>query len=69
MPRRPQPDLRPRWHQPNLPCIRNYKMADGTLWTEVSSEYERRYREFLMETSLQPDWKSDPTYDLRKPKR
>lgn len=66
--KRPLPDLRPSWRSPNLPCIRNYKMADGRVLTEVSPDYERRYREFLLSTTNLPSWKSDPTYDLRKPK-
>lgn len=66
--RRRAPDTRPHWSDPNLPCIRDYKMANGAKLTEVSPDYERRYREHLMEVSENPGWKRDPTYNLRKPK-
>ena len=66
--KRPRPDLRPNWRDPNLPCIRDYRMGDGTRLTEVDPDYERRYREMLMETTDHPNWRNDPTYNLRKSK-
>lgn len=70
MPKRPRPDLRPSWRSPSLPCIRNYTFGDGTTKTEIPPDYERRYREHLLEISDAPDYKSDPTYHMskRKPK-
>lgn len=67
--RTPPADLRPSWRDPNLPCIRAYRFGDGTTKTEVDPSYEQRYREMLMQTSAQPEYKNDPTYhmDKRKP--
>lgn len=65
---RSTPNTRPRWFDPNLPCIRNYRMGDGTKRVEVDPEYERRYREMLMETSAHPSHRYDPTYNMRKGK-
>jgi hypothetical protein len=67
--KRPRPDTRLNWRDPNLPVLRDYRMADGSRKTEVDPDYERRYREMLIETSIQPSWKSDPTYDLKKQRR
>lgn len=67
--KRPRPDHRPSWRDPNLPCIRNYIMRDGSRKIEVDPDYEHRYREFLMETSTHPDFRNDPTYDLKKQRK
>ena len=68
MPRRPHRhrDPRPSWDTPFLPCVRDYRMGDGSRKTEVDADYERRYREMLMQTTPQPSWRIDPTYDLRR---
>lgn len=66
MRRRRALDNRPHWSDPNLPCIRDYQMANGAKLTEVSPDYERRYREHLMSLPDQPNWKRDPTYNLRR---
>lgn len=66
--KRPLPDPRPHWSDPNLPCIRSYRMNDGTRKTSIDPDYEHRYREMLMQTSAHPSWKQDPTYNLRKRK-
>lgn len=63
------PDHRPSWRDPNLPCIRNYRMGDGTTKTEVDQDYEHRYREMLMETSDALHWRNDPTYNLKKQRK
>jgi len=60
------PDTRPNWRDPNMPVIRRYRMGDGTTKTEVDPDYERRYREFLLHDSNQPDYHRDPTYNLRR---
>ena len=54
---------------PNVPVIRNYRMPDGTTKVEVDPEYERRYREHMMDASAQPTYRDDPTYNLKKPRR
>lgn len=64
------PDTRPSWRDPNLPCIRRYRMSDGTTRTDVDPDYERRYREMLVSTPdpAQPNHTDDPTYNLRRKK-
>lgn len=67
-----KPDLRPSWRDPNLTCIRNYRMGDGSRKIEVDEDYERRYREMLMQTTSDidhPHYKDDPTYDLKKQRK
>lgn len=66
--RRLSPDTRPSWRDPNLPCIRDYRMPNGTRLTLVDPDYERRYREHLMETTTHPNHTDDPTYNLRRKK-
>lgn len=56
------------WRDPSMPVIRNYKMADGTIRSEVDPDYERRYREHLMTAAVQPSYKNDPTYELKRKK-
>lgn len=60
------PDTRPHWSDPDLPCIRDYRMIDGSRKTEVDPDYERRYREHLMQISQHPSWKQDPTYHMKR---
>lgn len=64
--KRQRPDKRLRWHDPAMPVLRDYRMGDGSTKTVVSPDYERRYREMLMETSAHPSYKLDPTYNLAK---
>lgn len=63
------PDHRLKWNDPQMPVLRSYRMTDGSLRTIIDPEYERGYREFLMETTKHPSYKTDPTYDMRKDKR
>ena len=67
MRRKPQPSL-PRldWRDPAMPVIRDYRMANGGRKTEVDPDYERRYREHLVEAAVQPSYRSDPTYNMRR---
>lgn len=64
--KRPQLDTRPNWHDPNMPVLRDYRMADGTKRTIVDPDYEHRYREHLMQVSENPSYKNDPTYNLKR---
>ncbi len=64
--RRPRPDTRPSWRDPNMPVLRDYHMADGTKCTVVDPDYEHRYREYLMQVSENPPYKNDPTYNLKR---
>lgn len=67
--KKPKPDLRLKWNDPSMPVLRDYRMADGTIRTIIDPEYERGYREFLMETTKHPTYQTDPTYEMRKDKR
>jgi hypothetical protein len=67
--KRPRPDHRPSWRDPNMPVMRDYLMGDGSRKTTVDPDYERRYREMLMETSAHPSYDDDPTYDLKKQRK
>lgn len=69
MSKRLRPDLRPKSTSPNLPCIRDYRMGDGTTRTEIDPDYERRYRGHLMQTSAHPGWRQDPTYEMKRNKK
>lgn len=61
--------LRPDHHDPAMLVIRDYRMADGSRKIEVDPDYERRYREHMMASASYPNWRDDPTYELRKGKR
>ena len=73
MPRRRRlpPDTRPNWRDPNMPVMRDYVMRDGTKRTQVDPDYEHRYREFLitLPDDTHPNWRLDPTYDLKKQRK
>jgi len=64
--KRPKPDHRPNWRDPNMPLMRDYKMSDGTTRTIVDPDYERRWREHCMEMNRAPSWRDDPTYDMKR---
>lgn len=56
------------WRDPSMPVIRSYKMRDGSTRTEVDPDYERRYRAHMMESTEQPKFRDDPTYEMRRKK-
>lgn len=56
------------WRDPNMPVLRDYRMVDGTIKTTVDADYERRYREMLMQYGPQPSYRSDNTYNPRRRK-
>lgn len=65
-----RPDHRPDWRDPNMPVMRDYLMGDGSTKTVVDQDYERRYREMLIETdTTHPSYKLDPTYNLKKQRK
>lgn len=66
--RRRKPDLRLSWRDPAMPVLRDYLMANGTKKIVVDAEYERRYREMLMQTTARPNYHNDPTYHMRRTK-
>ncbi len=67
--RKSLPTKLPDWRDPQMPVIRNYKMADGTRRELVDPDYERCYREHLMIAAVQPGFRDDPTYNLRRKKK
>lgn len=66
--KRQRPDNRLDWRDPAMPVLRDYRMGDGSKKTLVDEDYERRYREMLMVASNNPQWRKDPTYNLRRKK-
>lgn len=52
-----------------MPVLRDYKMGDGTTKHVVDPEYERQFREMLMESTPHPNYKLDPTYHMRKDRK
>jgi hypothetical protein len=66
------PDTRPDWRDPDMPVIRRYRMGNGTTRTEVDPDYERRYREMLMENGSptplhrRPDLQPEETEMIRE---
>ena len=49
-----------------MPVSRNYLFQDGTIMTSADPEWERRFREHLMKTLTDPEWRNDPTYNMRR---
>jgi hypothetical protein len=58
-PRRQPPDTRLRWDDPALPFFD----SKGRPW---EAERARKGFETVVERSLKPSWRDDPTYNLRK---
>lgn len=71
MPRRRKlpPDTRPDWRDPAMPLCRNYTFANGRKVTEVPPEFEQEWRQICMQRNSMPEWRDDPTYNLRKDRR
>jgi hypothetical protein len=42
------------WRDPNMPVIRRYTMGNGEVREVVDPDYERRYREYLLSTTIHP---------------
>lgn len=69
MPNRKGPPTPPfDWRDPTMPVIRPYKMADGSRKEIVDPDYEHRYREHLMTAAVQPGFRDDPTYNMKRRK-
>jgi hypothetical protein len=70
--RRPKPfppDTRPDWRDPAMPVCREYVMGDGSIRRLVDPAFEQSYRAHRLSLPQPiPDWRTDPTYNLRKPK-
>lgn len=68
--RKPPPDLRPSWRDPNMPVLltcTNQDTGQNYLreYTPERAQYAFAWR---MEngTNLVPDWRNDPTYHMRR---
>ena len=64
--KRPKPDKRPDWRDPAMTVERDYIMTSGRRLINPDPEWERRYREHLMQVNPAPEWRNDPTYNLRR---
>lgn len=71
--RRQEPDNRLDWRDPRMPVLRRP-------WVEVLGTFERREQMMTPEQSSElatesfresdgPDWRNDPTYNLRRRRR
>lgn len=51
-----------------MPVQRDYKLRDGTTLSTVDPAYESGFRQFLLDTNpgRLPDWRDDPTYNLKR---
>lgn len=67
--RRPRPDHRLSHRDPAMPVLRDYKIGNGEVRNVIDPEYERRYREMLVQTSVEPSWKNDPTYNMKRKRK
>ncbi len=66
MQRKLPPDTRLSWRDPNMPVLRDYRMANGEIRITIDPDYEHRYREMLINTSSNLPYHCDPTYHLRR---
>lgn len=67
--RQQTPEARLNWRDAAMPVLRDYRFGNGERKTVIDPDYERRYREMLVETSTNPEWNNDPTYDLKRKRR
>lgn len=64
--RRSKPDNRPDWRDPNMPVLVQSK-SQGQIYIEP--ERWQRVAKARMDVAGEPNWRTDPTYNLRrKPK-
>lgn len=65
--RRLQKDTRPDWRDPEMPCWTTCRMSDGstrTMYVPPTLRQEFAIRDLA--GGLRGDWRSDPTYNLRR---
>ena len=69
--KRPKTDVRLDWRDPNMPVLRYGKFGNFVGTKEVApQDIQRYYAAKLAQIGSQmPDWKDDPTYDLKKKKK
>jgi len=56
------------WRDPNMTVSRDY-IIQGSLFKEVSPEFEQNFRARSLSMNSKPTWRDDPTYNLGKPAR
>lgn len=66
---RNKPDTRLDWRDPNMPVIRRYVYADGSVRESVDPAYESRFSEHRLATGVGVNWRDDPTYNMKKERR
>lgn len=68
MARKPKSDTRLDWRDPDMPVLRYGKFGNFTGTKEVAPKDIQRYYVAKLQQigHLMPDWKDDPTYNLKK---
>ena len=61
--RRPLANDRPDWRDPDMPVLCCHK-TKGLV--AVDPEYARGMAQYKLRTNPVPDWRRDPTYDLKR---
>lgn len=59
------PDRRLDWRDPDMPVLR----AMTTGMEEMAPDDESAYSADVMQRSLEPNWRNDPTYNLGRGQR
>ena len=60
---------KPDWRDPNMPVLIPCYQPDGTIKLESFSPIDvQLWMEDLHNRNAEPDWRNDPTYNLRKSK-
>lgn len=64
--KRPRPDNRPDWRDPNMPVLVQHR-TDGLI--SVEPERLQKVANVRLHMCPEPDWHDDPTYDLKKQRK
>ena len=70
--RKPTPDKRLNWRDKNMPVLRMARASENEPFTlqPLNPIAVQQWHEYKMATSdfrpQEPDWRNDPTYDLRR---
>jgi hypothetical protein len=60
--RRLEPDLRPDWRDPNMPCFVSTKSQGMTEW---APNRVQRVAAAKLNFVNEPSWRNDPTYNMK----
>lgn len=61
--RRPYRDDRPDWRNPNMPVLIMHRV-NGLV--PVNPEFMSQVSRHKLANDIEPDWRRDPTYNLRR---